>query len=170
LADADDFFQTAEAALERHAAGIEFRRLPSDADADVQAAPRQMVERRQLLGEDGGRAEGSDQNPCGQSYATGSRRHRAQQHERIEPVEVDGRGHFAIRILIETLAHQDMFRRDKLIDAGLVHHAHSVEQAFEIPVVERIQSRQAYRRLHNFVVSCLFWFASGLPVSPRAAL
>ena len=47
-----------------------------------------MVERRHLAGDDGGRAQGDDEDRGAQFDATRARRRRGQEHERVEHVRV----------------------------------------------------------------------------------
>ncbi len=82
---------------ERHPDGLELLPEPARADADEQAPSREVVEGRELLGEDHGVALGQDQHAGGEAQGRGGRRQVREPDERVGQGRVLGAGHAARR-------------------------------------------------------------------------
>src|SRR5438874_9680543 len=78
------FLEHRHAAVHRHADRRVFFRAPAERHAESQTAAREMVERRDLTSDDGGGAQGGDEDGGAELDPARARRRRGEEHERVE--------------------------------------------------------------------------------------
>jgi hypothetical protein len=149
LADLEGAVEARAPVLEGHAVGFVLFALPADADAQVEPAAGQHVQRGGLLGQVGRPSQAGDQDARHQARVGRQRGPHRQHGQWVQPVAFGaGRLHAALhaselRVCIgfEPFAQHDVVRHHEPVDAGGVGCARLVQQGLP-PARARVAGRE----------------------------